>query len=96
MSNLLIGLLSALVATNQPAAVSNLVEQTTGLKVSIPDPNDPVEREYRKLMEDDDAALDEVDKWIQENHSFAAKGAGVPPAELNARIRDRFVPVRRA
>jgi len=96
VSNLLIGLLSALVATNQPAAVSNLVEQTTGLKVSIPDPNDPVEREYRKLMEDDDAALDEVDKWIQENHSFAAKGAGVPPAELNARIRDRFVPVRRA
>ena len=96
MSNLLIGLLSALVATNQPAAVSNLVEQTTGLKVSIPDPNDPVEREYRKLMEDDDAALDEVDKWIQENRSFAAKGAGVPAAELNARIRDRFAPVRRA
>lgn len=96
MSNLLIGLLSALVATNQPAAVSNLVEQTTGLKVSIPDPNDPVEREYRKLMEDDDAALDEVDKWIQENRSFAAKGAGVPAAELNARIRDRFTPVRKA
>jgi tetratricopeptide (TPR) repeat protein len=96
VSNLLIGLLSALVATNQPAAVSNLVEQTTGLKVSIPDPNDPVEREYRKLMEDDDAALDEVDKWIQENRSFAAKGAGVPAAELNARIRDRFTPVRKA
>ena len=96
MSNLLIGLLSALVATNQPAAVSNLVEQTTGLKVSIHDPNDPVEREYRKLMEDDDIALDEVDKWIQENRSFAAKGAGVPAAELNARITARFAPVRKA
>ena len=46
MTNLLIGLLSALVATNQPAAVSNLVTQTTGLKVTIPDPNDPVEQEY--------------------------------------------------
>ncbi len=31
-------------ATNQPAAVSNLVTQTTGLTVNIPDPNDPVEK----------------------------------------------------
>ena len=85
-----------LVATNQPAAVSNLVEQSTGVKVSIPDLSDPVEREYRKLMEDDDAALDEVDKWIQENKSFSAKGAGVPSAELNARIRARFLPMRKA
>jgi tetratricopeptide (TPR) repeat protein len=96
VSDLLIGLLSVLVATNQPAAVSNLVEQSTGVKVSIPDLSDPVEREYRKLMEDDDAALDEVDKWIQENKSFSAKGAGVPSAELNARIRARFLPMRKA
>lgn len=94
MTNLLIGLLSALVATNQPAAVSNLVEQTTGVKVDIPDPNDPVEREFRKLMEDDDLALDEVDKWIQDNKMFASKGAGVSAAELNARIKGRFAPVR--
>src|SRR5271170_3144516 len=83
-------------ATNQPAALSNLVEQSTGLKVSIPDASDPVEREYRKLMEDDDAALDEVDKWIQENKAFADKGAGVPAAGLNARIKARFDPVRAA
>ncbi len=95
VSNLLIGLLSALVATNQPAAVSNLVEQTTGVKVEIVDPDDPVEREYTKLMEDDDAALAEVDRWIQENKAFAAKGAGMPAAEVNARIKARFASVRK-
>jgi len=86
----LIGLLSALVATNQPAAVSNLVKETTGIKVEIPDPSDPVEMAYKKLMEDDDAALDEVDKWIKENRAFAAKGAGESSASLNARIKTRF------
>jgi tetratricopeptide (TPR) repeat protein len=96
VSNLLIGLLSALVATNQPAAVSNLVTQTTGLKVTIPDPNDPLEKEYKKLMEDDDAALAEVDEWIKANQSFGDKGGAVPAAELNARIRARFAPVRKA
>jgi tetratricopeptide (TPR) repeat protein len=95
VTNLLIGLLSALVATNQPAAVSNLVEQTTGIKVDIPDPKDPVEMAYRKLMEDDDAALDEVDKWIQENRAFAAKGAGESSVTLNARIKTRFAIVRK-
>lgn len=94
MSDLLIGLLSALMATNHPAAVSNLVKQTTGAEVNVPDPNDPVEREYRKIMEDDDAALDEVDKWIQENKAFAEKGASVSAAELNARIKERLRPVR--
>ena len=95
MSNLLIGLLSALVATNQPAAVSNLVQQTTGIKVEIPDPSDPVEMAYKKLMEDDDAALDEVDKWIKENRAFAAKGAEESKESLNARIKTRFAAMRK-
>ncbi|MDB6122244.1 MAG: repeat-containing protein, partial [Pedosphaera sp.] len=95
MSNLLIGLLGALVATNQPAAVSNLVTQTTGITVTVPDPNDPVEKEYKKLMVDDDAAQEEVDKWIQENNAFAEKGGGAPNSVLNERIRKRFEPVRK-
>src|SRR5579872_5343501 len=41
VSDLLVGLLTALMATNQPAAVSNLVTQTTGLRVTVPDINDP-------------------------------------------------------
>jgi len=95
VSNLLIGLLGALVATNQPAAVSNLLLQSTGVSVTVPNPNDPVEKEYQKLLEADDDAQAEVDKWIQENNDFSAKGAGVEPAELNRRIMARFAPVRK-
>lgn len=58
--------------------------------------NDPVELAFQKLMEDDDAALTEIDGWIQENNRFAEQGAGVPPHELNDRIRKRVEPVKRA
>lgn len=94
MSSLLIGLLGALVATNQPAAVSNLVATTTGISINVAAANDPVERELKKLMEEDDAAQAEVDEWIRENRKFAAAGAGAPGNELNRRILKRFEPVR--
>lgn len=95
VSTLLIGLLGVLVATNQVVAASNLVEQTTGISVKVSDPNDPVEKEYQKLDADDDAAMAEVDGWIKENQEFAAKGAGIPNAELNQRIRKRLDIVRK-
>lgn len=90
VSNLLIGVLGALVATNQPAALSNLVTQTTGISVAAINTNDPAEQELSKLEDDDDAAMQQVDGWIRENQEFAAKGAGIPDAELNRRIRERF------
>ena len=91
-------ILSVFVAsTNHPAAVvSNAVEETTGISVAIADANDPVEKDYQKLMADDDAAHDEVDKWIRDNQSFNAQGGGVPNAELNRRIEDRLKPIRQA
>jgi len=95
MSNLLGGLLGALIATNQAAAVSNIVQQNTGVSVSIPDPNDPRKLELKKLEEADDAAQAEVDEWIRQNNDFAAKGAGIPKEELNARIRKRFEVVQK-
>ncbi len=90
MNNLLIGLLGALIATNQPVAVSNLITQTTGLTVNVPDPNDPVEKEFHKIMTDDDAVLAEVDGWIRENNDFAEKGGGIPADTLNTRIHAKF------
>lgn len=90
VSNLLIGVLGALVATNQPAALSNLVTQTTGISVTAINTNDPVEQELSKIEDDDDAAMTQVDGWIRENQQFAAQGAGIPNAELNRRIRERF------
>ena len=94
MSNLAIGLLGALLATNQPLAVSNLVQQQTGVSVAIPNPNDPAEQELRQLMEQDDAALAEVDQWIQTNNALMATGLGESKEVLNQRIHTRLDTVR--
>jgi len=90
MSDLLIGLLGALLSTNQVTAASNLVAQSTGVHLAVVDPNDPVEVEYKRIMEEDDDAHTEVDKWIRENNAFAEKGASIPATTLNARIEQRF------
>ena len=95
MSDLAIGLLSALLATNQPATASNLV-QKTGITIRVPDANDPVEKEYKKLLDADDAAQAEVDRWIQENNAAADKGNSTPKEIFNKRIEDRFAVVRKA
>src|SRR5205814_4271521 len=94
MDSFLIGLLSALVATNQPVAVSNFVARTTGISVTVPNPDDPVEKGYQNLLEADDAAQEEVDKWIREETAFREQGAGLPDATLKARIEQRFKAVR--
>ena len=96
MNDLLIGLVGALLATNQPAVVSNVVLKTTGISVAVPDPSDPVEKEYQKLLEDDDVAQAEVDRWIRENNRFAEEGGGLSRDELRQRIHARFAPVRKA
>lgn len=79
-----------MLASNQPAALSNLVTQTTGISITAIDTNSPVEQEFRKIEDDDDAASEEVDRWIRDNQAFAAKGAGIPEAALNHRIRARL------
>ena len=53
-------------------------------------PNDPAEKELAQLMAEDDAAVTEVDKWIQANNTFAAQGAGESKEALNQRIRARL------
>jgi tetratricopeptide (TPR) repeat protein len=93
VNDLLIGLLSALVATNTPAAVSNLVQKKTGIEVAVANANDPVEAAYQKLMADDDAAQAEVDNWIQERNRTGEPQSDVQRAALNARIKRRFQPV---
>ena len=95
--SLLTHLLSVFVATNPPAlAVSNEIQQTTGITVAVPDATDPVKQELDKVMIADDDAQAEVDKWIRDNSDFFKQGAGEPNAELNQRIRERFAPVRKA
>jgi tetratricopeptide (TPR) repeat protein len=83
-------------ATNDPEGASNPAAQTNGITISVPDPNDPVEQEYHKLLTDDQAALDDVNQWIDNNKAFADKGGGAPAAELNDRILNRLAPVKKA
>ena len=94
MSDLTIGLLGAILATNQPQAVSNMIQQNAGVSVAIVNTNDPAEKELQQLMEDDDAALAEVDRWIQTNNALVAKGAGESKDALNQRIHARLGVVR--
>jgi tetratricopeptide (TPR) repeat protein len=95
VNQLLAGLVGALLATNQSVAVSNLVRQTTGVSVAVTDPKDPVEQEYLKILEDDDAAQADADKWIKDNQAFKAKGAGLSEAMLLLKIEQRFEALRK-
>lgn len=83
-------------ASNQPAALSNLVTQTTGLSIAAIDTNNPVEQELEKIEQEDDDATTEVDGWIKQNQQFAAQGAAIPKAELNQRIRERLDKTRKS
>ena len=86
MNDLTIGLLSALLATNQPLAVSNVIHQQTG--VVVPVTADPTERELHTIMEADDLAHDEVSSWISTN--TISRTNVMEQAAFNRRIRERF------
>jgi tetratricopeptide (TPR) repeat protein len=94
---LLIGLLGVLLTCGRLLAASNqVVGPNNPPPATAPAADDAVEREYKKIMEADDDAEAEVDQWIRDNDAAAAKGAGVPNADLKRRIRDRFATVRSA
>lgn len=95
MRILLIVLFSAWFAVFSAVAETNVVARTTNISSSTPDGSDPVDKEYRKLMMDDDAAQNEVDRWIKDNNQFAKQGAGESASVLNARIHKRFEPVKK-
>ena len=56
--------------------------------------NTNAEPGLKKVMQDDDAALDEINVWIQENNAYAAQGAAETKAQLNQRILARLKTVR--
>ncbi|MSU60897.1 MAG: hypothetical protein EXS31_00630 [Pedosphaera sp.] len=57
---------------------------------------DPIEHEYEKLLELDDAAQEEVDKWIRDAKAFEVKGSSLPEAMLNSKIEQRFGEVKKS
>jgi tetratricopeptide (TPR) repeat protein len=80
--------------TNAVAQGTNVTNASSATNAA--ESNEAIEKEFQKLMADDDAAQVEVDQWIRENNQFAQKGAGAAPAELRQRIQKRFDPVRKA
>jgi tetratricopeptide (TPR) repeat protein len=96
VNSLLIGLLSAFVAWAQPGATTHALSKSANARAALPDPNDPVEKAYLKLLDDDDTAQQEADKWIKEADAFQAKGAPFSREALQGRIEQRFAPVRKA
>ena len=92
MSDLTLGLLGALLATNQPLAVSNLVHEQTGVALPIVNLHDATERELRTVMIGDDAAMDEVNAWIATNSLPRSDTNGL--AQLNRKIIARFDTVK--
>jgi tetratricopeptide (TPR) repeat protein len=59
------------------------------------DPKELLAQELKKLEDADDAAKSETDELIRQNEEFAAKGAGIPPAQMRERITRRLEPVRK-
>jgi tetratricopeptide (TPR) repeat protein len=105
VNNALIGLLALAAAAWPLAAATNsgviqttnaVAPRTARVTRAKPDPKDPVEIEYQKIVDDDDAAQAQVDKWIRDNDQFAAQGSGIPPPEMKRRIQERFHPIQLA
>jgi tetratricopeptide (TPR) repeat protein len=64
-------------------------------KQEIQTPAD-VDAEYQKILELDDAAENDADKWVKESEAFGKAGAATPRAILAAKINARFDEVRKA
>ena len=63
MNDLLVGLLSALLSTNQTAVASNLLMKQTGIPLKIA--FDPLALELKRIMDLDDQAREEVDELLE-------------------------------
>lgn len=70
--------------------------ERTGADVPSLEASDAVEKEFQSIMEQDDAAQEEISRWIKENQLFASKGAGISRDQLRAKILRRLEPVGEA
>ncbi len=94
MSDVLVGALTVLLATNPPAALTNLVLEKTGLAVLQTRTNDPVARELQLILDADDAAQEEIDRWIEEAEPEGDPAAQLAASTLRGRIQQRIEPIR--
>lgn len=82
MNEIAIGLLSSLLATNSPVAAR--MSATMGKAA------EEAEAAYRAVLQADEDALAEVNRWIEENNRFRAAGGGASPEELALKASTRL------
>ena len=80
MSEFLAVLLGAAMAANAPQAASNPSANT----------NDPVEKEYRAILLDDDAAEKQVLGWMDNADAFVKAGGSASRVTLNMKVQQRL------
>jgi len=93
------GIVGILLAAGWAGAATNSIPPAPAAAPTAaaePESNEAIDKEFHRVMEADDDAQADVDKWIRDNDEFAAKGAGAPPAQLKRRIEERFEPVRKS
>jgi tetratricopeptide (TPR) repeat protein len=88
--------LGILVIADPGFAATNSPPKRGDTKPTVTNLSDPVEKEYLKLLADDDAAQRDADRWINDNKKFEEQGAGVTQATLKLRILQRLEPVGEA
>lgn len=76
MSDILAGLLGALLATNAPQGVSNLVVARAGFSFPLASTNDPVENKFYQILLDNDAVEKEILGSMDNADAFAREGGG--------------------
>ena len=90
MSELTIGLLSALLATNQPQAVSNLVQQQTGISLPVADRQRPGGKGIARPDDRRRRGHGRGERMDQHQHHRPHRTTPSRCKELNQRIRARF------
>ncbi len=94
MNYLIIGLVCAALAADPAPKLKKAAPKPAPAEAT--DKKDPVEAEYEKLLELDEAALKDIEKLNKDFEAFQGKGAAGTKAALAAKIDQRLEPVKQA
>ena len=76
-------------------AAPHAAHRSTGDSNEVANLEDPVEKEFQKILADDDAAQDEIDKWIRDFNASPTRAAATARAALRAKIEQREQPIKK-
>ncbi len=97
MNEILVGVLSALLSTNQ-VVVSNWLRVTAAetRKAQAADAVNPAYMDLKRVMEMDDKARGEVDALLEQREAQAARAPELKPLSTDTLVEGKLAPVRQA